>query len=69
MKQVLHINSDLTVLTSTQMSLIRGGGDSPDVNAGGSQEDGLPTLPTLPASTIPDYVEANNNGKHKGQNK
>lgn len=61
MKNELHINNDLQMLTSTQMSEIWGG-DLIDVNEFpfGFMETELPKLPNLPASmptnTPPMYI-------------
>lgn len=50
MNKMLHINSELQVLTPTQMNEIRGG-DIIDVNEFQGIE--LPKLPSLPASMPP----------------
>jgi hypothetical protein len=52
MKNELHINTDLQMLTTTQMSEIRGGEDIIDVNPfpSGIMEAELPKLPNLPTS-------------------
>lgn len=62
MKNELHINNDLQMLTTTQMSEIWGG-DVIDVNEfpSGIMETELPKLPNLPASmpannTPPVYI-------------
>lgn len=56
MKNELHINSDLQLLTSTQMKEIWGG-DIADVNEfpGGLLATELPKLPNLPSS-MPSYI-------------